>query len=112
MSSGPGSEDEGAPRRAAGLRIGGAARGRPVSFRFNGQPVAAYEGESVACALAASGIRALRSSPRSGTPRGMFCLMGSCQECVVRIGGRLAPACQEPVRDGIEVRSGTSEEAS
>jgi predicted molibdopterin-dependent oxidoreductase YjgC len=37
----------------------------------------------------------------------MFCMMGSCQECVVRIDGRMTTACQEPVRDGLDVRSGT-----
>jgi predicted molibdopterin-dependent oxidoreductase YjgC len=107
MSSAPATEDGGAPRPVLALRIDGAARGRPVSFRFDGQPVVAYEGESLACALACAGIRALRSSPRSRAPRGMFCLMGSCQECVVRIDGRIAPACQEPVREGMDVRSGT-----
>jgi predicted molibdopterin-dependent oxidoreductase YjgC len=33
----------------------------------------------------------------------MFCLMGSCQECLVRVDGRRALACQEPVRDGMVV---------
>jgi predicted molibdopterin-dependent oxidoreductase YjgC len=112
MSSGPRTDDEGAPRPAANLRIGGVVRGRRVSFRFDGRPLTAYEGETLACALAAAGVRALRSSPRSGDPRGMFCLMGSCQECVVRIGGRHTPACQEPVREGLEVHSGRSEGAS
>jgi predicted molibdopterin-dependent oxidoreductase YjgC len=106
MSSAAATEDD-ARVGAPGLRTGGAPRGRQVSFLFDGRPVAAYEGESVACALACAGIRTLRASPRSGAPRGMFCLMGSCQECVVRIDGRIAPACQEPVREGIEVRSGT-----
>ncbi|HKT79779.1 MAG TPA: (2Fe-2S)-binding protein [Vicinamibacterales bacterium] len=99
--------DDDACAGASGLRIGGASRGRRVGFLFDGRPVSAYEGESIAGALACAGIRTLRTSPRSGAPRGMFCMMGSCQECVVRIDGRIALSCQEPVREGLDVRSGT-----
>jgi predicted molibdopterin-dependent oxidoreductase YjgC len=99
--------DDDAGAGASGLRIGEASRGRQVSFLFDGRPVVACEGEMIACALACAGIRTLRASPRGGAPRGMFCMMGSCQECVVRIDGRMTTACQEPVRDGLDVRGGT-----
>jgi predicted molibdopterin-dependent oxidoreductase YjgC len=92
-----------------GVRIAGPARGKLIEFQFDGRTVTAHEGESVACALFAAGIRALRRSPRTGAARGMFCLMGSCQECVVRVDGRRVPACQEPARSGLDVRSGTIE---
>ena len=88
-----------------GLRIGAAPRGDPVEFAFDGKEVRACAGETVACALFAAGIRTLRQSPRARTPRGMFCLMGSCQECVVEVNGRRVAACQEPVRAGLDVRS-------
>jgi predicted molibdopterin-dependent oxidoreductase YjgC len=88
------------------LRAGDAQeRGPELEFRFDGLPVRAFAGESVAVALFAAGVRALRVSPRSGAPRGMFCLMGSCQECTVWIDGRRAPACQETARAGSDVRS-------
>lgn len=90
-----------------GLRIGQHARGAAIEFHFDGRAVSAYEGESVACALFAAGIRSLRASPRAESARGMFCLMGSCQECVVWAEGRRVPACQEPARAGLDVRSGT-----
>jgi predicted molibdopterin-dependent oxidoreductase YjgC len=93
------------------LRIAGSARTAVVSFRFDGQRIRAFEGESVACALFAAGIRTLRQSPRTEMPRGLFCLMGSCQECVVWVDGRRVAACQEPVREGLEVRDGTIERA-
>ncbi len=89
-------------------RIGAAVdRGAAVRFTFDGVSVTAYAGESVAAALFAAGIRDLRKSPRAGTPRGMFCLMGVCQECVVWIDGRHRPACQAAVREGLAARSGT-----
>lgn len=83
----------------------GINRGQQASFSFNGTDYAAYEGESVACALFAAGVANLRSSPRGQEPRGMFCLMGSCQECLVWIDGRKTPACQHPVTNGLTVTS-------
>ena len=62
-----------------------------------------FEGECLVVALGAAGVLALRRSPAAGTPRGAFCLMGVCQECVVGVDGELVPACTEPVRAGMDV---------
>ena len=43
--------------------------------------------------------------PRTGSPRGAFCMMGVCQECLVRIDGVLRQACLTPVEDGMRVES-------
>ena len=83
----------------ASLRIG--PRGAPVVILVDGEPVPCFAGETVAAALLAAGRRELRRSPREGGPRGAFCLMGACQECAIRIGGRVAPACMVEVRDGL-----------
>jgi predicted molibdopterin-dependent oxidoreductase YjgC len=90
---------------AAGLRIPG-AHGDAVRFRFDGQEIAGFAGETVAAALLAAGIRVLRDAPEGGGPRGLFCAMGVCQECVVEVDGRRIEACRLPVRDGLEVRRG------
>ncbi len=74
-----------------------------VSIAVDGRPIQAFAGEFLAAALFAAGVRRLRLSPRARAPRGMFCLMGTCQECLVRVDGRRALACQEPVRDGMVV---------
>ncbi|MBB5214442.1 (2Fe-2S)-binding protein [Parapusillimonas granuli] len=87
----------------------GVARGEPVSFTFNGVSYTGYAGESVACALFASGMAHLRDSPRSHQPRGMFCLMGSCQECLVWVNGRKVPACQQPLVASLQVSSISNE---
>ena len=81
----------------------GVSRGQPVTIYFDGKPVSAFDGESVAAALLSAGIRRLRGSPRDGTPRGLFCGMGICQECVVVLGGRTVPSCVLPVHDGMRV---------
>jgi len=83
----------------------GVTRSPLVTLSVDGCEVEAHEGESLAAALFAAGIRRLRSSPRSGAARGMFCLMGACQECLVLVDGRRALACRESVRAGMAVRT-------
>lgn len=87
------------------LRVSDLDRGTPVRFALDGQPVEAFAGESVAAALYAQGIRTLRRSFKGDQPRGMFCLMGSCQECLVWVGARKLPSCQIAVTSGLEVES-------
>jgi predicted molibdopterin-dependent oxidoreductase YjgC len=90
---------------ADGLRIAGVARGAAVTITVDGRAVRAFAGESIATALLAAGIRRLRSSP-GGAPRGLFCGMGVCQECVVEVDGATVPACQARVADGLSIRLG------
>jgi predicted molibdopterin-dependent oxidoreductase YjgC len=80
-------------------------RGQALQFTVDDQAVAAFAGESVAAALFAAGQRELRESPRDSSPRGMFCMMGSCQECLVWVGLRQVPACQIPVTEGLVVQT-------
>jgi len=85
-----------------------AAHGKALSLRVvvNGQPVAAAEGDTVAAALLASGRSTFRRD-QAGAPRGPFCLMGVCQECLVEIDG--VPnrrACLVPVAHGMRVHCG------
>ena len=98
----PGKDDDGL--RVPDEGTASAMRGR-FSFNFDGELVAAMDGDTVAAALWASGIRALRLSPRTGAPRGMFCAMGVCQECVVRVNGRVSTSCNTPAEPGMDVRS-------
>ena len=85
---------------------GGVDRGRQVEILVDGVPVPAYEGESVAAALLATGERTLRTTPRRSDPRGMYCGIGLCFDCVVPVDGvESVRACQTPVRDGMRVGS-------
>lgn len=74
-----------------------------LSFTFQGKPVSAKRGMSVAAALLGDGITALRNTPVSGAERGPFCMMGACYDCLVSIDGVTVQACQTPVRDGLVV---------
>jgi predicted molibdopterin-dependent oxidoreductase YjgC len=87
-------------------RIPGVARGRALTIVVDGAPVSAFDGESIAAALLATGRRATRWTAGSGEPRGYLCGMGLCQDCLVTVDG--APnvrACMTPVREGLRVAS-------
>ena len=62
-------------------------RSRRVSFEFEGRPIEAYEGDTVASALHASGIRTLSRSFKYHRPRGLFCVSGRCPNCLVTVDG-------------------------
>jgi sarcosine oxidase subunit alpha len=90
----------------SGLRIESRPRGKRVTIRVNGAPVAAYTGETLFAALLAAGIRTLRRSLNdpAKTARGGFCGMGVCQECRVTVDGLPdRRACMTEVREGMEV---------
>jgi predicted molibdopterin-dependent oxidoreductase YjgC len=75
-----------------------------VSFEFEGRPMTAEKGESVALALLASGIQSCRDSVVGGEPRGPYCLMGACFECLVVIDSvPSCQGCQVEVKDGMKV---------
>jgi D-hydroxyproline dehydrogenase subunit gamma len=83
----------------------GVLRPEAVEIDVDGARVAAFEGESVATALLAAGVRVFRRTP-SGAARGPFCNMGACFECLVTIDGEpFQRACRSPVRAGMRVET-------
>jgi predicted molibdopterin-dependent oxidoreductase YjgC len=75
-----------------------------VTIHVDGAPVAARAGDSVAAALIAAGIVATRTTPVSDSPRGPYCMMGVCFECLMVIDGIASrQACLTPVREGMRV---------
>ena len=78
-------------------------RTESVEFSFDGKSYAGHKGETVAAALLRQGILQLRDAPNSTTPRGMFCVMGICQECVVEINGKRKEACRTAIAPGLVI---------
>ncbi|WP_421725017.1 FAD-dependent oxidoreductase [Bauldia sp.] len=93
------------------VRPGVVPNGPRVSFTFDGAPIEAYAGETIASALAASGIAAIRTHEIAGPDglpqsRGLYCGMGACYDCVVTVDGRAGQrACLTHVAGGEVVRS-------
>lgn len=72
-------------------------------FSFENQMISAEPGDSIAAALAAMGEVELGKT-RIGRVRGVFCGMGTCQECLVTVDGvRSARACMTEVTNGMVV---------
>jgi predicted molibdopterin-dependent oxidoreductase YjgC len=83
-----------------------AQRGRRVKLTVDGSLIEAYEGETIAAALLAAGVFTFRLSPKNSEPRGLFCGMGICYECLVTVDGAHAVrACVTPVADGMRVET-------
>jgi succinate dehydrogenase/fumarate reductase-like Fe-S protein len=76
------------------------ARGATVRFTFDGQALEGHAGESLLAALMAAGIRRLGRG-LAGDPRGGFCAMGICQDCVVLVGGEPVEACRARLHEGL-----------
>lgn len=72
-----------------------------IEFSFDGHVVQGHAGESVAAALWRVGLLGLRMAPDRGGARGLFCCMGMCQECVVRLEGRAVESCRLTVSEGL-----------
>jgi hypothetical protein len=78
----------------------------PWTFQFDGHAVRAREGDSVASALLAAGFNVTRTTPVSGAPRGPWCMMGACFDCVAIVDGhRGTRTCMTLARDGLRVES-------
>lgn len=76
------------------------------TFTMDGKEVTAREGETVAAALMANGIRTFRLTSKYHEPRGIFCGIGQCTDCIMEIDGeKNVRACMTPAKPGMVVRS-------
>lgn len=77
-----------------------------LAFTFDGAPLEAEPGQSVAAALIAAGRRSWRVTRAGGEPRGVFCGIGICHDCLVVINGRPGQrACLAELQAADEVRT-------
>lgn len=75
-----------------------------VRLSYRGEPLSAQVGQTAAAALVGHGVDAWRSTRRSGRPRGLFCGIGVCFDCLLTIDG--VPnqrACLVEVADGMRL---------
>ncbi len=75
-----------------------------VPFTWQGRPLLAREGETIASALFAHGIRAFGHHPKDGAPQGIFCANGQCAQCSVIADGLSVKSCMVAVEPGMEVQ--------
>lgn len=79
-------------------------RGKRVTLWFEGRAIEAHEGETIAAALHAAGVRTLSRSERRHMPRGLFCAIGNCSSCFMVVDGKPnVKTCMTNVKDGMRV---------
>jgi predicted molibdopterin-dependent oxidoreductase YjgC len=79
---------------------------KKISIKVDGEDVEAYEGESIAAALYAAGLRVHRTTPKNGEARGIFCNIGRCTDCIMKVDGQPnVRTCVTNVREGMIVES-------
>lgn len=79
---------------------------KSIEYFFNGEPSYAFVGQNVAAAILQNGVRVLRTTRVSHAPRGIFCGIGICFDCLVVIDGiPNQRACLIEVREGMRIES-------
>jgi predicted molibdopterin-dependent oxidoreductase YjgC len=80
--------------------------GSKVKIKVDGRWMEAVEGEPVAAALMAEGKMVFRYTTRRNEPRGVFCAIGRCTDCMMTVDGRPnVRTCITPVVEGMVVET-------
>jgi len=93
--------------------LGDAPEVEEVTVFLDGVPVKVEKGQMIAAALLEKGIRVNRYTRKNHTPRGIFCGIGQCTDCVMIVNGqRNVRTCITPVEEGmvIETQNRTEEQ--
>jgi len=86
--------------------LGEETRKEYVEITLDGKTIKALKGEPIAAALLASGIKKFRYTSKKNMPRGVYCAIGRCTDCVMTVDG--VPnirTCVEPVREGMKIET-------
>ena len=79
-------------------------------FYFDEKKIYFEQDMSVAAALLCAGITAFRQTQVLHKPRGPFCMMGACFDCLLVIDGRVnQQGCMHLAKEGIKVNWQTSD---
>ena len=79
-------------------------KGDTFTVSVDGVAVTAYDGDSVAAVLVREGRTSWRRTRVGGSPRGLFCGIGACQDCLVTVDGVTGVrACVAPAEPGADI---------
>lgn len=86
--------------------LGKPQKGRKITFYYNEKKVEGYEGEPIAAALLNAGVWTHRYTRKRNEPRGIFCAIGRCTDCVMIVDGEVnVRTCITPLREGMHVET-------
>lgn len=77
-----------------------------VEVTIDGKKVAAKKGEMIAAVLLANGIKIHRYTAKEHKPRGIYCGIGQCTDCVMTVNGKVnVRTCITPVESGMVIET-------
>ncbi len=77
-----------------------------VTFTCDGKVMQGYEGEPIAMALRNAGVLVHRHTKKQDKPRGVFCAIGRCTDCVMVVDGiPNIRTCVTPLKEGMVVQT-------
>ncbi|QTX05544.1 (2Fe-2S)-binding protein [Agromyces archimandritae] len=79
---------------------------RPIAITVDGETVAGVAGQTIGGILLAAGRGSWRTTSAGGRPRGVFCGIGVCFDCIVTVNGlRDVRACRRRAAEGDVVQT-------
>ncbi|HCJ09198.1 MAG: (2Fe-2S)-binding protein [Lachnospiraceae bacterium] len=86
--------------------LGITPEGKKVTFTFDGKELTGMEGEPIAMALKNAGVMVHRYTAKRHEPRGIYCAIGRCTDCVMIVDGKPnIRTCITPLAAGMEIQT-------
>ncbi len=86
--------------------LGTIKKGKKVKYYYNGTEMEGYKGESIAAALHAEGVMVHRYTSKLHKPRGVFCAIGRCTDCVMIVDGKPnIRTCMTLLKEGMYIET-------
>ena len=86
--------------------LGEFKKGKKITFYYDGKKLEGFEGEPIAAALKEAGVMVHRYTKKKHEPRGIFCAIGRCTDCVMVVDGKPnVRTCVTPLKEGLVVQT-------
>ncbi|MGQ9492587.1 MAG: (2Fe-2S)-binding protein [Anaerolineae bacterium] len=86
--------------------LGELTKAKLVKIEVDGEKIPAIEGEPIAVALLAAGKSIFRYTRKMHQPRGVFCAIGRCTDCMMTVDGvPNVRTCVTPVKAGMKIET-------
>lgn len=86
--------------------LGDIPKGSIVNFTYDGKTLQGIEGEPISAALRVAGVMIHRYTKRRHEPRGVFCAIGRCTDCIMVVDGKPnIRTCITPLKEGMVVQT-------
>ena len=77
-----------------------------IKFIYDGRKYYGFEGDTIASALHAAGVKVLGHHHENGRPRGFYCAIGNCSSCLMTVNGEPnVRICMEDLQEGMVVET-------